>query len=104
MDLCVMARLNVYLPDDLAAQAKAAGLNLSAVTQEAVKRPWPSARRIPGCPLSGRQWPTTSRTTAPSRRSTPRATNRLPEMADVVVDASALVDLLLANELGDVVP
>jgi post-segregation antitoxin (ccd killing protein) len=30
--------LNVYLPDDLAAQAKAAGLNLSAVTQEAVRQ------------------------------------------------------------------
>ena len=33
-----MARLNVYLPDELAAQAKVAGLNLSAVTQEAVRR------------------------------------------------------------------
>jgi post-segregation antitoxin (ccd killing protein) len=30
--------LNVYLPDDLAARAKEAGLNLSAVTQEAVRR------------------------------------------------------------------
>ena len=33
-----MARLNVYLPDELAAQAKEAGLNLSAVTQDAVRR------------------------------------------------------------------
>ena len=33
-----MARLNVYLPDELASQAKQAGLNLSAVTQEAVKQ------------------------------------------------------------------
>lgn len=33
-----MTRLNVYLPDDLAARAKEAGLNLSAVTQEAVRR------------------------------------------------------------------
>lgn len=33
-----MARLNVYLPDDLAAEVKKAGLNLSAVTQEAVRR------------------------------------------------------------------
>lgn len=33
-----MARLNVYLPDDLAAQAKDAGLNISAITQEAVRR------------------------------------------------------------------
>lgn len=36
--MCGMARLNVYLPDELAAQAKAAGLNLSAVTQDAVRR------------------------------------------------------------------
>lgn len=36
--MCGVARLNVYLPDDLAAQAKKAGLNLSAVTQEAVRR------------------------------------------------------------------
>ncbi|MCP9491783.1 MAG: type II toxin-antitoxin system CcdA family antitoxin [Solirubrobacteraceae bacterium MAG38_C4-C5] len=33
-----MARVNVYLPDDLAAEAKEADLNLSAVTQEAVRR------------------------------------------------------------------
>lgn len=33
-----MTRVNVYLPDELAAEAKKAGLNLSAVTQEAVKR------------------------------------------------------------------
>lgn len=36
--MCVVTRLNVYLPDDLAAQAKEAGLNLSAVTQEAVRQ------------------------------------------------------------------
>jgi Post-segregation antitoxin CcdA len=36
--VCVVARLNVYLPDELAAQAKRAGLNLSAVTQEAVRQ------------------------------------------------------------------
>jgi len=36
--LCGVTRLNVYLPDELAAEAKSAGLNLSAVTQEAVKR------------------------------------------------------------------
>lgn len=36
--LCGVARLNVYLPDDLAAKAKEAGLNLSAVAQEAVRR------------------------------------------------------------------
>ncbi|MGL4745143.1 MAG: type II toxin-antitoxin system CcdA family antitoxin [Dermatophilaceae bacterium] len=33
-----MTRVNVYLPDELAAEAKEAGLNLSAVTQEAVRR------------------------------------------------------------------
>lgn len=36
--MCVVTRLNVYLPDELAAKAKEAGLNLSAVTQEAVRR------------------------------------------------------------------
>ena len=36
--VCVVTRLSVYLPDDLAAEAKKAGLNLSAVTQEAVRR------------------------------------------------------------------
>lgn len=36
--VCVVARLNVYLPDDLASRAKAAGLNISAVTQDAVRR------------------------------------------------------------------
>ncbi|MGL5927467.1 MAG: type II toxin-antitoxin system CcdA family antitoxin, partial [Dermatophilaceae bacterium] len=33
-----MTRVNVYLPEELAAEAKEAGLNLSAVTQEAVRR------------------------------------------------------------------
>ena len=32
-----MARLNVYLPDELAAKARSAGLNLSAVTRAAVE-------------------------------------------------------------------
>lgn len=36
--VCVVTRLNVYLPDELAAAAKKSGLNLSAVTQEAVRR------------------------------------------------------------------
>jgi len=29
--------VNVYLPDELALQARAAGLNVSAITQEAVR-------------------------------------------------------------------
>jgi post-segregation antitoxin (ccd killing protein) len=33
-----MSRVNVYLPDDLAAAARAAGLNLSSLTQEAIRR------------------------------------------------------------------
>ena len=32
-----MARLNVYVPDDLAAAAREAGLNVSALTQEALR-------------------------------------------------------------------
>lgn len=32
-----MARVNVYLPDDLAEKAKRAGLNVSALTQDAIR-------------------------------------------------------------------
>lgn len=32
-----MARVNVYLPDDLAEEVRAAGLNVSALTQEALR-------------------------------------------------------------------
>ncbi len=32
-----MARVNVYLPNSLAAEAKAAGLNVSSLTQEALR-------------------------------------------------------------------
>ncbi len=32
-----MARVNIYLPDDLAADAKAAGLNVSQVAQRALR-------------------------------------------------------------------
>ncbi|HEY5889461.1 MAG TPA: type II toxin-antitoxin system CcdA family antitoxin [Acidimicrobiia bacterium] len=39
-----MARVNVYLPDDLAAETKAAGLNVSKITQEALKRELHSER------------------------------------------------------------
>ncbi|MGH3458778.1 type II toxin-antitoxin system CcdA family antitoxin [Aeromicrobium sp.] len=33
-----MARLNVYVPDELAKAARAAGLNVSALTQAAIDR------------------------------------------------------------------
>ena len=33
-----MARVIVYLPDDLAEQARAANLNVSGLTQDAVRR------------------------------------------------------------------
>lgn len=32
-----MSRINVYLPDDLAEEAKKAGLNISSLTQEAIR-------------------------------------------------------------------
>lgn len=42
VSMCVynmrMARVNVYLPDDLAAVAKESGLNVSRLTQEAIRR------------------------------------------------------------------
>ena len=33
-----MSRVNVYLPDELAEDAKSAGLNISGLTQEAIRR------------------------------------------------------------------
>jgi post-segregation antitoxin (ccd killing protein) len=33
-----MPRVNIYLPDDLAAAVRAAGINLSALTQDAIRR------------------------------------------------------------------
>jgi post-segregation antitoxin (ccd killing protein) len=32
-----MARVNVYLPDALAARARAAGVNISGITQDAIR-------------------------------------------------------------------
>ena len=40
-----MARVNVYLSDDLAAEAKAAGLNVSKLTQDALRSAL-AARRV----------------------------------------------------------
>jgi post-segregation antitoxin (ccd killing protein) len=39
-----MARVNIYLPDDLAREARAAGLNISKVTQEALRSALASCR------------------------------------------------------------
>lgn len=36
--VCGVTRLNVYIPDELAAAARQAGLNLSQVAQEALRR------------------------------------------------------------------
>ncbi len=33
-----MARVNIYLPDDLAAAVRTAGINLSSLTQDAIRR------------------------------------------------------------------
>jgi post-segregation antitoxin (ccd killing protein) len=33
-----MPRVNIYLPDDLAAAVRAAGLNLSSLTQDAIRQ------------------------------------------------------------------
>ena len=39
-----MARINVYLPDELAGEAKQAGINISALTQDAVRSALGAAR------------------------------------------------------------
>jgi post-segregation antitoxin (ccd killing protein) len=36
--ICTVARVNVYLPDALARQAREAGLNVSSLTRDAVER------------------------------------------------------------------
>jgi len=42
-----MARVNVYLPDDLADDVKGAGINVSSITQQALRREL-DARRTTG--------------------------------------------------------
>lgn len=39
-----MARINVYVPDELADEVRAAGLNVSSLTQQALRRALASAR------------------------------------------------------------
>jgi post-segregation antitoxin (ccd killing protein) len=70
-----MTRVNVHLPDALAEEARAAGLNVSKVAQDALRRV-----------LAGR------RTSAWLDQL-----RRLSE-ANAVIDASALVDLLPGGE------
>ena len=41
-----MARVNIYLPEELAREAKAAGLNISAITQEALRSALASRRVV----------------------------------------------------------
>jgi post-segregation antitoxin (ccd killing protein) len=40
-----MPRVNIYLPDDLAAEARRIGLNISALTQDSIRQAM-AARRI----------------------------------------------------------
>lgn len=55
-----MARLNVYIPDELAEQAKSAGLNISALTQAVIADElqrratdaWLASLPQPGSPVS----------------------------------------------------
>jgi len=36
--ICALGRVNIYLPDELAREARAAGLNISGVAQDALRR------------------------------------------------------------------
>ena len=54
-----MARVNIYLPDDLAADAKAAGLNVSKVAQHALRAEL-SGRRTTAWLARVRRLPATS--------------------------------------------
>ncbi len=52
-----MARVNVYLPDDLADDARSAGLNVSGLTQEAVRRALEARRTDAWLSVVGTQRP-----------------------------------------------
>ena len=54
-----MARVNIYLPDDLAAEAKSVGLNVSKVAQEALRTEL-SGRRTSAWLAEIRRLPATS--------------------------------------------
>jgi post-segregation antitoxin (ccd killing protein) len=69
-----MARVNVYLPDDLAEQARDAGINVSSITQDALRRE-----------LSGRNtsaWLAQVRTLRPAGASHEEAIAALYEVRD----------------------
>ncbi len=87
MDVQAADRVNVYLPDDLAQLARAAGLNLSGVTQQALRRV-----------LRGRE---TDRWIAGSIAFKGRRAERGKSLTDaVVIDASAVVETLLGTAAG----
>ena len=71
-----MARVNVYLPDDLAEQARDAGINVSSITQDALRRE-----------LSGRNtsaWLAQVRTLRPAGVSHDEAIAALYEVRDEI--------------------
>ncbi len=72
-----MARVNIYLPNDLAEEAKAAGLNISGIAQEALRAELASAPgRRPGStaslPLAADRASPTSRSWPPWTRPAPK--------------------------------
>jgi post-segregation antitoxin (ccd killing protein) len=73
-----MARVNVYLPDELAHEARSAGLNISSIVQEALSRTL-------------------------THRETDRWLQRLDRLARVEVAHESVIDAVEAAraELGD---
>ena len=72
-DVC-MARLNVYVPDELAARSREAGLNVSALTQQAIT-----------AALAGGQTDSWL-STLPSRRAEPASLDAVLEALDEARD------------------
>ena len=99
-----MARLNVYVPDELAARTREAGLNVSALTQQAISAALAAGQTDAWLASLGRGRGRPCRQATSSRPSTTYAMTSVPSADSWVVDASVLVDLVIRGEAGKPVP
>ncbi len=101
-----MARVNVYLPDELAREARAAGLNISRVAQEALEqaparhRMRQTAGSIVSSVLAACGRPLRARDQSNRLGGTCLSSATCSRLEVFVVDASALVEALLGTGLG----
>lgn len=100
---CRWPRVNIDLPEDVAHQARIAGLNISGMTQRQSEAAWPALRPTAGSTGSMDPRPPTSPTSTCSTRSTIDTTTRVPAQPPtdaVVVHASAVLEALLDTDVG----